>query len=60
MTAVGGGASCENCVGSGSSFTSLNVPLDNWRVPTGSLILRQLQRAALGNLAFFSMFVPQH
>ena len=36
----GGGVSCENCVGSESSFTSLNVPLGNWRVQTGSLILR--------------------
>ena len=60
MTVVGGGVSCENCVGSGSSFTSLNVPLDNWRVPTGSLILRQLQTVALSNLEFFSRFEQQH
>jgi len=36
----GGGVSGENCVGSESSFTSLNVPLGNWRVQTGSLNLR--------------------
>lgn len=29
LLVVGGGLSCENCVGSESSFTSLNVPLDN-------------------------------
>ena len=56
----GGGVSCENCVGFESSFTPLNVPLDNWRVQTGSLILRQLQTVALGDLELFSMFVQQH
>lgn len=60
LLVVGGGVSCENCVGFESSFTPLNVPLDNWRVQTGSLILRQLQTVALGDLELFSMFVQQH